>query len=81
MLEVVLRGEGLPGGRLVARAEWSSIDLLMQSPPPPTTWLGVHAVRGRRRPCCQPYADPARPATHRPPTLQRWPFSTVARFD
>lgn len=48
-LEVLLRGEGLPGGKLLARAEWSSIDLLMQSPPPPTTWLGVHAVRGAGR--------------------------------
>jgi len=46
VLELLLRGKGLPGGKsLLARTEWSSIDLLMQSPPPPTTWLGVHAVR------------------------------------
>ncbi|GBF90564.1 hypothetical protein Rsub_03136 [Raphidocelis subcapitata] len=52
VLEVILRGEGLPGGRsqVMARADWSSIDLLLQSPPPPTTWLGVHAARQNRLP-------------------------------
>jgi hypothetical protein len=44
-LQVVLRGKGLPGGKLVARRDWSVVELLMASPPPPTTWLGVQAVR------------------------------------
>jgi hypothetical protein len=42
--QVVLRGKALPGGKLMARGEWSIVDLLMASPPPPTTWLGVFAV-------------------------------------
>jgi hypothetical protein len=45
ILQVVLRGKGLPGGKLVARRDWSVVELLMASPPPPTTWLGVQAVR------------------------------------
>lgn len=44
MLQVVLRGKALPGGKLMARGEWSVVDLLLASPPPPTTWLGVRAV-------------------------------------
>jgi hypothetical protein len=42
--QVVLRGKALPGGKLMARGEWSVVDLLLASPPPPTTWLGVFAV-------------------------------------
>lgn len=45
LLQVILRGKGLPGGKLVARRDWSVVELLMASPPPPTTWLGVQAVR------------------------------------
>jgi hypothetical protein len=45
-LQVVLRGKALPGGKLMARGEWSVVDLLLASPPPPTTWLGVRAVSG-----------------------------------
>ncbi|KAF8062936.1 RASA4 [Scenedesmus sp. PABB004] len=45
VLEVVLRGKALPGGKLVARGEWSGVQLLAASPPPPTTWAGVFAFR------------------------------------
>jgi len=47
--QVVLRGKGLPGGKLMARRDWSVVELLMTSPPPPTTWLGVQAVRAAAR--------------------------------
>jgi hypothetical protein len=42
--QVVLRGKALPG-KLAARGEWPVVQLLMNSPPPPTTWLGVQALR------------------------------------
>lgn len=47
-VQVVLRGKGLPGGKLVARRDWSLVELLLASPPPPTTWLGVQAVRAEQ---------------------------------
>ncbi|WIA40031.1 hypothetical protein OEZ86_013454 [Tetradesmus obliquus] len=50
VLEVVLRGKALPGGKLMARGEWSVVDLLLASPPPPTTWLGVRAFRRNQLP-------------------------------
>jgi hypothetical protein len=50
--QVVLRGKALPGGKLMARGEWSIVDLLLASPPPPTTWLGVFAVRRLLHWCC-----------------------------
>lgn len=43
-MQVVLKGKALPGGNLIAKGEWSMVNLLVSSPPLPTTWLGVHAV-------------------------------------
>eukprot|EP00775_Hariotina_reticulata_P005172 gene5172-5410_t len=48
--EVILKGKALPGGKLMARGEWSVVDLIMSSPPPPTTWQGVHAARRNQLP-------------------------------
>jgi hypothetical protein len=46
--QVMLCGDGLPGGKTLASGRWSVVELLQASPPPPTSWTGVHQVRRAR---------------------------------